>query len=77
MSFLRRESAAAGLGAITSMGILGGFLSPLLMGRLRDLTGDYRTGLLLCAAACLAAACFIGGLGRTPGRAQASPRSGV
>ena len=59
MAFLRPESAAAGIGTITSLGILGGFVGPQVLGQLRDRTGTYQGGLLVCALACLAAAILI------------------
>ena len=36
---------------INSIGNLGGFVGPYVMGTLRDLTGDYSLGLRLLAAA--------------------------
>jgi MFS family permease len=53
-SFLTGGGAAAGIGAISALGVTGGFLAPLVIGRLHDITGDFRAGLGL--AACLAMA---------------------
>jgi sugar phosphate permease len=50
--FLTGGAAAAGIGAISALGVIGGFLAPLVIGRLHDITGDFRAGLGL--AACLA-----------------------
>jgi sugar phosphate permease len=52
--FLTGGAAAAGIGAISALGVTGGFLAPLVIGRLHDITGDFRVGLGL--AACLAMA---------------------
>ena len=48
-SFLTGASAAAGIAAINSLGNLSGFAGPYAMGYLKDLTGDFTTGLLLLA----------------------------
>jgi MFS family permease len=45
-SFLSGVHAAAGLAAINSVGMLGGFFGPYIMGLLRDATGNFRTGLV-------------------------------
>jgi MFS family permease len=51
--FLAGAGAAGGIAFINSVGILGGFFGPLLMGRLRDLTGSFSAGLLVMAAVLL------------------------
>jgi MFS family permease len=43
--FLTGASAAGGIGVISALGVLGGFLAPMAIGRLKDLTGDFRLGL--------------------------------
>jgi MFS transporter, ACS family, tartrate transporter len=53
--FLAGAGAAGGIAFINSVGILGGFFGPLLMGRLRELTGSFGTGLLAMAGVLLAA----------------------
>jgi MFS family permease len=53
--FLAGAGAAGGIAFINSVGILGGFFGPLLMGRLRDLTGSFSAGLLTMAAVLLTA----------------------
>lgn len=45
-SFLKGKSAAAGIAAINTVAILGGFVGPYWMGLMKDLTGTYRRGLL-------------------------------
>jgi ACS family tartrate transporter-like MFS transporter len=46
-SFLQGKSAAAGIAAINTIGILGGFLGPYWMGLAKDFTGSYQPGLLM------------------------------
>jgi nitrate/nitrite transporter NarK len=41
--------AASGLAFINSIGVMGGYFGPELMGTLKDLTGGYITGLLVMA----------------------------
>jgi ACS family tartrate transporter-like MFS transporter len=54
--FLRGPAAAAGVALINSIGnLLGGFVGPTVMGQLKELTGGFRSGLLLTAAILLAA----------------------
>ncbi len=44
-SFLTGASAAGGIGAISALGVMGGIVTPWAIGRLHDLTGDFRFGL--------------------------------
>ena len=58
--FLTGVGAASGLALINSIGVMGGYFGPELMGSLKDATGGYLTGLLtmagfLAASAVLAA----------------------
>jgi ACS family tartrate transporter-like MFS transporter len=46
-SFLHGKSAAAGIAAMNTIGILGGFLGPYWMGLAKDFTGTYQPGLLM------------------------------
>jgi ACS family tartrate transporter-like MFS transporter len=48
--FLKGRPAAAGIALMNMIGILGGFVGPYWMGIAKDLTGDYRRGLLTMAA---------------------------
>jgi ACS family tartrate transporter-like MFS transporter len=45
-SFLHGKAAAAGIAAMNTIGILGGFIGPYWMGLARDHTGTYQPGLL-------------------------------
>jgi ACS family tartrate transporter-like MFS transporter len=46
-SFLHGRSAAGGIAAMNTVGILGGFLGPVGMGLAKDYTGAYQPGLLM------------------------------
>ena len=54
-SFLQGKSAAMGIAAVTTMGILGGFAGPAWMGWMKDFTGSYQTGLMTLAIPCFVA----------------------
>jgi MFS family permease len=44
-SFLTGASAASGIAAISALGVMGGLVTPWVVGRIHDLTGDFRVGL--------------------------------
>ena len=50
-SLLSAVTAAAGIAFINSVGNLGGFFGPYIIGRLRNSTGEFRSGLLTVAVA--------------------------
>ena len=50
-ALLRGRAAAGGIAVINSVGNLGGFVGPFLVGVVRDRTGDYSLGLRLLAGA--------------------------
>jgi len=56
---LRGRSAAAGIAAIGSIGMVGSFIGPYAWGLAKDFTGTYRAGLLTLAFAYLCAATII------------------
>lgn len=58
-TFLKGKSMAAGIAAMNTIGMLGGFLGPYWMGYAKDLTGDYQRGLLTLAIPSLLAALMI------------------
>ena len=52
-AFLRGDGAAAGIGLINSVGNLGGFVGPYLMGWMQGASGDFRLGLRVLAASAI------------------------
>jgi MFS transporter, ACS family, tartrate transporter len=58
-SFLHGKSAAAGIAAMNTIGILGGFLGPYYMGLAKDFNGTYQPGLLTLALPCMIAAATV------------------
>ena len=58
-SFLTGRSAAAGIATANTIAIIGGFLGPYWMGRAKDLTGNYQTGLLTLAVPALVGASIL------------------
>jgi MFS transporter, ACS family, tartrate transporter len=55
----RGRAGAAGIAAINTIAIIGGFLGPTGIGLVRDLTGDYQRGLQALTIPILAAACLL------------------
>ena len=53
-SFLTGSAAAGGIGAISALGVTGGFLSPWFIGYMKDTTGDFRLGLAVIAVLAMA-----------------------
>ncbi len=49
-AFLRGTAAAGGIAVVNSVGNLGGFVGPLVVGRIREATGGFAAGLLTLAA---------------------------
>lgn len=58
-SFLTGRSAAAGIATANTIAIVGGFLGPYWMGRAKDFTGNYQTGLLTLAIPALVGAAIV------------------
>ena len=54
--FLAGAAAAAAIGLINSLGNLGGFVGPYVVGWLRQASGNFGAGLMLLGLACLGAA---------------------
>ncbi|MCO1575800.1 MFS transporter [Crossiella sp. SN42] len=65
-AFLTGAAASGGIAVIASLANTSGFLAPYLTGWLRDLTGDYRAGMLVIAGFMLLAAGCTLLLGRDP-----------
>ena len=58
-SFLTGRSAAAGIATANTIAIVGGFVGPYWMGRAKDFTGNYQTGLLTLAVPAFAGAAIL------------------
>lgn len=54
--FLKGRTMAAGIAAMNTIGIMGGFIGPYVMGRVKDATGSYQPGFLIFAFPLLLAA---------------------
>jgi MFS transporter, ACS family, tartrate transporter len=55
-SYLSRDSAPGAIGLITMVGSIGGALIPVVIGRIKDSTGDFTGGFLVVSAALVIAA---------------------
>src|SRR3712207_1848818 len=49
-AFLRGTAAAGGIALVNSVGNIGGFVGPMLVGWIRQTTGQFGAGLLMLAA---------------------------
>jgi ACS family tartrate transporter-like MFS transporter len=54
--FLRGPAAAGGIALINSIGAVGGFVGPYLLGVVKDRTGSFAGALIAVAAMCVLAA---------------------
>jgi nitrate/nitrite transporter NarK len=73
-AFLRGDGAAAGIGLINSIGNLGGFVGPYVMGWAQNVSGDFLVGLrLLSASALLSAALVLVETRSRPGTQHLAP----
>jgi ACS family tartrate transporter-like MFS transporter len=61
-AFLREQAAAGGIALINSMGAVGGFVGPYLIGELKERTGAFAPGLLVLAGSLVAASLIVLGL---------------
>jgi ACS family tartrate transporter-like MFS transporter len=61
-AFLREQAAAGGIALINSMGAVGGFVGPYLIGEVKERTGEFAPGLLLMAGSLSTAAVIVLGL---------------
>jgi ACS family tartrate transporter-like MFS transporter len=61
-TFLRGTAAAGGLAMVASVGNVGGFIGPIVIGFLKDRTGSYHESLLLLAVLALVAAALAFGI---------------
>lgn len=69
--FLSGSSAAAGIATINSIGNLGGFAGPAIIGWIKDETGSFAGGLYFVAACLVLSACLILLLSRSQKKAAA------
>ena len=63
-AFLREQGAAGGIALINSMGAVGGFVGPYLIGEARQRTGGFTAGLLILALCLVGAVAIVIGLRR-------------
>ncbi len=57
--FLSGSAAAAGIAMINAMGsLIGGTIGPMVIGKLRDMSGDFSSGLYFVSATLLVSAVF-------------------
>jgi ACS family tartrate transporter-like MFS transporter len=73
--FLTGASAAAGIALINSMGNMGGFIGPVLIGYLKDKWGSYAAGLDAVGAMCALSAIVIVALSRQAPRSSPVPEA--
>jgi nitrate/nitrite transporter NarK len=73
-SFLTGAAAAAGIAAISALGVVGGFVAPFWIGYVKDLTGDVRVGLgsLACLAMIFSVLFYVLGRRHGPGGSLAA-----
>ena len=72
-SFLTGRAAAGGIAMIVSIGNLGGFVGPFMIGQIRDLTQTFTAPLLAVAGFLLAGSIVMVVFGRLVGRDLANP----
>jgi ACS family tartrate transporter-like MFS transporter len=70
--FLSGSAAAAGIATINSIGNLGGFVGPVMIGWIKDLTGSFRGGLFFVASLLVFSAVLTLVLARSQRRATAT-----
>ncbi|MEX3932236.1 MFS transporter [Paraburkholderia phymatum] len=73
-NYLKGEAAAGGIGVISSLGQVGAFFAPIVLGWVKSVTGSFSAGILLVAALV-----FIGGIAVFFGvpRERQAPQSGA
>jgi len=58
-TFLKGRSMAAGIAAMNTVGMMGGFIGPWAMGVVKDSTGEYQMGLVALVVPCLVGAALV------------------
>jgi MFS transporter, ACS family, tartrate transporter len=76
-SFLTGRAAAGGLALIVSIGNLGGFVGPYLIGEIKELTGSFAWALMAVAGCLLVGAIFIRIVGLSVYRARVARAAGA
>jgi nitrate/nitrite transporter NarK len=71
-TFLTGAAAAGGIGAISALGVVGGFLSPWFIGYVKDRTGEFRVGLGVIAVLAMLISLPLYLAGRSAARAPLS-----
>jgi MFS transporter, ACS family, tartrate transporter len=74
-AFLKEQAAAGGIALINSMGAVGGFVGPYVLGVVKQRTGSFTIGLLMLAGALVAAVVIVMGLRRKSKAKDLQPRS--
>ena len=74
--FLSESAAAASIGLINSVGNLGGFAGPMVMGYLVNKTHSFSAGLLYLVASLIASGLFMLAVGRSPAGDRGGNRIG-
>lgn len=69
-SFLTGAAAGAGIALINSIGNLGGFFGPYLVGYVRDTTGSFNTSMLFLGSSLIIGACIVVFLVKQSGKAK-------
>jgi sugar phosphate permease len=72
-SFLTGASAAGGIAAISGLGVVGGFITPWLIGAAKQLTGSFSGGLSLFAILAMAVTIPFYLIGRRQAHARSAP----
>jgi ACS family tartrate transporter-like MFS transporter len=72
-AFLRGAGAAAGIGLVNSVGNLGGFVGPYVMGYMQDASGDFRIGLRVLAVSAICSGLVVLTIGASRAREGVSP----
>jgi MFS family permease len=75
-SFLTGAASAGGYGTVSSLGVIGGFVAPSIIGWLSGITGDFRGGLGAIAVLAIVMSGIFYTAGRRLAGANESPESG-